>query len=223
MSPKREETERLIKWCEKASSAIYLACEASVADDISTHLKQVAEALRSSPAGGGGDGIQGPASDAPVNKEDETRLWLWRNGDHFWAFDSLYPTRMDCDDPATLGEPSAWAILKRTKSDRRDDDQREIEKAEAGIRRNAPLRATGWAPKLRSALWGLLNDCINFDGGRLTPAFMERASYILKEYDSAMNAPIGSGSSADEGGSMTKDSGTHTRVDREALQNKEED
>lgn len=37
----------------------------------------------------------------------------------------------------------------------------------------------------------------------------------------AARGPIGSGSSADEGGSMTKDSGTHTRVDREALQNKE--
>lgn len=33
--------------------------------------------------------------------------------------------------------------------------------------------------ELRDALWDLLNDCINFDGGKLTPVFMKRASDVL--------------------------------------------
>jgi len=32
---------------------------------------------------------------------------------------------------------------------------------------------------LRKALNDLLNDCINFDGGTLTPIFMENASKVL--------------------------------------------
>ncbi len=65
----------------------------------------------------------------------ERRLWLWRNGDHFWAFDHLYPGRTDCGDPATLGEPAGWAIWKPSRGDPRDNDPAEIKRAEDGIRR----------------------------------------------------------------------------------------
>ena len=38
-------------------------------------------------------------------------LWLWRNGNHFWAFDNPYPC-YENGDPMTLGEPTTTAILK---------------------------------------------------------------------------------------------------------------
>ncbi len=37
------------------------------------------------------------------------------------------------------------------------------------------------AARLRDALNDLLNDCINFDGGKLTDCIMEQASKVLKE------------------------------------------
>lgn len=40
------------------------------------------------------------------------RLWLWKNGDHFWAFDNEYPCYDLGGDPKTLGEPVGWAVLK---------------------------------------------------------------------------------------------------------------
>ena len=36
------------------------------------------------------------------------KLWLWKNGDHFLAFDNPYPTH-DGGDPMTLGEPIGYA------------------------------------------------------------------------------------------------------------------
>jgi hypothetical protein len=41
-----------------------------------------------------------------------TRLWLWRNGDHFLAFTHLYPCFSPGGDPMTLGEPAAWAEFR---------------------------------------------------------------------------------------------------------------
>lgn len=42
----------------------------------------------------------------------QRRLWLWKNGDHFWAFDNEYPCYDLGGDPKTLGEPIGWAIPK---------------------------------------------------------------------------------------------------------------
>lgn len=42
--------------------------------------------------------------------EQNKKLWLWRNGDHFLAFDNPYPT-YDGGDPMTLGEPVGFAIF----------------------------------------------------------------------------------------------------------------
>ncbi len=39
-----------------------------------------------------------------------TKLWLWKNGDHYLAFDNPCPT-YGGGDPMTLGEPVAIAIL----------------------------------------------------------------------------------------------------------------
>jgi hypothetical protein len=44
----------------------------------------------------------------------EQRLWLWRNGDHFLAFEHLYPCFTPGGDPMTLGEPVGYAIVKRS-------------------------------------------------------------------------------------------------------------
>jgi hypothetical protein len=38
------------------------------------------------------------------------KLWLWKNGDHYLAFDNAYPCHPG-GDPITLGEPSAIAFL----------------------------------------------------------------------------------------------------------------
>ena len=35
-----------------------------------------------------------------------SKLWLWKNGDHYWAFDNEYPCYPG-GDPRTLGEPVA--------------------------------------------------------------------------------------------------------------------
>lgn len=43
------------------------------------------------------------------------KIWLWKNGDHYLAFDSEYP-RLPNGDPAVLGEPAAWAVMERRAS-----------------------------------------------------------------------------------------------------------
>jgi hypothetical protein len=43
----------------------------------------------------------------------DKKLWLWKNGDHFWAFDNEFPCYPD-GDPMTLGEPVGYAILKES-------------------------------------------------------------------------------------------------------------
>jgi hypothetical protein len=44
------------------------------------------------------------------------KLWLWKNfvdgKPEYWAFDNPYPTRMDCGDPQTLGQPCGYALFK---------------------------------------------------------------------------------------------------------------
>ena len=49
------------------------------------------------------------------------------------------------------------------------------------------------APELYEALNDLLNDCINFDGGKLTDVFMEKASRALKKARGETAAAIGRG------------------------------
>ncbi len=44
----------------------------------------------------------------------EQKLWLWRNGDHFLAFEHLYPCFTPGGDPMTLGEPVGYAVFKRS-------------------------------------------------------------------------------------------------------------
>ena len=43
---------------------------------------------------------------------DKQMLWLWKNGDHYLAFDNLYPCFTQGGDPMTLGEPAAKAIFR---------------------------------------------------------------------------------------------------------------
>lgn len=46
---------------------------------------------------------------------DGTKLYLWRNGDHYLAFDNTHPCYPN-GDPKTLGEPAATAIFKESRS-----------------------------------------------------------------------------------------------------------
>jgi hypothetical protein len=39
------------------------------------------------------------------------KLWIWKNGDHYLAFDSEYPIHSG-GDPKTLGEPIGYALLE---------------------------------------------------------------------------------------------------------------
>jgi len=39
------------------------------------------------------------------------KLWLWKNGNHYLAFDNPYPCYPN-GDPLTLGEPIAVAFLR---------------------------------------------------------------------------------------------------------------
>jgi hypothetical protein len=49
---------------------------------------------------------------APEQPTPEARLWLWRNGDHYLAYEHEYPCYSDGGDPLTLGEPVGYAIFK---------------------------------------------------------------------------------------------------------------
>jgi hypothetical protein len=39
------------------------------------------------------------------------KLWLWKNGDHYYAFDNPFPCHPG-GDPMTLGEPTTFAIFR---------------------------------------------------------------------------------------------------------------
>jgi hypothetical protein len=62
-----------------------------------------------------------PEQPTPPNRQIEDRwaakLWLWKNGDHYLAFDSECPT-YDGGDPKTLGEPIGFALLEWETYDR---------------------------------------------------------------------------------------------------------
>lgn len=55
------------------------------------------------------------------------KLWLWKNGDHFLAFDSPCPT-FDGGDPMTLGEPVGVAVYQPSTPgwERWDDDGKRL-------------------------------------------------------------------------------------------------
>lgn len=57
---------------------------------------------------------QGAQITAQAEPAAEQKLWLWRNGDHFLAFDNLYPCFTPGGDPMTLGEPVGYAIFKHS-------------------------------------------------------------------------------------------------------------
>ena len=42
---------------------------------------------------------------------EPVKLWLWRNGDHYLAYDNPMPCYPDGGDPLVLGEPAAVAFL----------------------------------------------------------------------------------------------------------------
>jgi hypothetical protein len=46
-----------------------------------------------------------------MSEEKTTRLWLWKNGDHYLAFDNPCPCYPDGGDPLVLGEPVGVALL----------------------------------------------------------------------------------------------------------------
>lgn len=45
---------------------------------------------------------------------ENKQLWLWRNGDHYLAFEHLYPCYSPGGDPMTLGEPAAVAFFRES-------------------------------------------------------------------------------------------------------------
>ena len=55
--------------------------------------------------------MPGDIEDDMVNELKPVKLWLWRTGDHYWAFDKKYPCHEKGGDPMTLGEPIGWAWL----------------------------------------------------------------------------------------------------------------
>lgn len=46
--------------------------------------------------------------------EEGTKLWIWRNGDHYWVFDNEYPCETPNGDPLTIGEPMGFGIFKKS-------------------------------------------------------------------------------------------------------------
>ena len=44
------------------------------------------------------------------HRDPPTKLWLWRNGDHFLAYANEYPCESPHGDPLTIGQPAATAL-----------------------------------------------------------------------------------------------------------------
>jgi hypothetical protein len=55
-------------------------------------------------------GFMEPAAPGQPQGESE-KLWLWRNGNHYLAFNQEHPCVSLGGDPCTLGEPAAMAII----------------------------------------------------------------------------------------------------------------
>lgn len=42
---------------------------------------------------------------------DTVKIWLWKNGDHFFGYHHLHPCHEN-GDPKVLGEPIGYALIK---------------------------------------------------------------------------------------------------------------
>lgn len=90
--------------------------------------------------------------DAPSDEHSTPGLiWLWKNGDHFVAYKHCFPTRMDCGDPCTIGEPWGFAYLHESRPGPKDADLEELISAMARARffvhDLTPQKATGGEPR----------------------------------------------------------------------------
>lgn len=47
-----------------------------------------------------------------AKQEPVEKLWLWKNGDHYLAYEHEYPCYEQGGDPLTVGEPIGYALLK---------------------------------------------------------------------------------------------------------------
>ena len=59
----------------------------------------------------------------------------------------------------------------------------DVDSVETTVKQGLIRRASMRIRNLEARLNDLLNDCINFDGGKLTDVFMENASKALKSAD----------------------------------------
>lgn len=55
-----------------------------------------------------------PQAPAATQPEPDQTLWLWMNGDHYLAFEHLYPCHSPGGDPMTLGEPFGRAVFRKS-------------------------------------------------------------------------------------------------------------
>ena len=53
-------------------------------------------------------------TEAQAGGTEGQTLWLWQNGDHFLAFEHLYPCYSPGGDPMTLGEPFGRAVFRKS-------------------------------------------------------------------------------------------------------------
>jgi hypothetical protein len=70
------------------------------------------------------------AAIAEAEKQEPTRLWLWKNfvegRPEYWAFDNPFPCMSVGGDPLTLGEPCGWALIKPSVNGRPDRLEQEV-------------------------------------------------------------------------------------------------
>lgn len=227
MSTKREETERL----GDERIAMWLKVAKGTETDTDVMYVGVAflrkaltelESLRSSPAGGGGDeegdaykaksseGAEQGSEEVALLLREGARLADWLEGRAKWADAS----------PKVISETLIGSGLNYCARVMRDLAALRQPPASEMVQGKEALEMLGeWH---RLAEIGTREKWKTGDGRPSITSLWRDLAARQAPFLRAVRAPIGSGSSADEGGSMTKDSGTHTRVDREALQNKGE-
>lgn len=116
-------------------------------------------------------GMGKPTDDVVANRAP-IKLWLWKNGDHYLAFDNEYPCQ-PCGDPMVLGEPSATAIFEASTP------------REATASRLAAVTAE--RDRLREALQPFAdavyndNDQMTYNHGQITSENLYRAYWAMRE------------------------------------------
>lgn len=97
-------TEQTMQWAREAGATKFVFSDKTPADQMHIVGKGLFEKLAALAYSAGAAAMK--------ERFENKQLWLWRNGDHYLAFEHLYPCYSPGGDPMTLGEPAAVAFFR---------------------------------------------------------------------------------------------------------------